>query len=78
MSERLILIGMIEDICPDPCRVVDRILASDFWRDARNDTLEEAAREIEPRNDPNDWTEHAKIRARCAEVVRSLRTGGGE
>jgi hypothetical protein len=35
--------------------------------------LEEAARAVEPRNAPEDWTEYARIKAECADRIRALK-----
>jgi hypothetical protein len=39
---------------------------------ARREALEDAARRIEPRNEPDDWTEYARIRAEAAAAIRAL------
>lgn len=46
-------------------------IASEAGRKA----LERAAEKIEPRNDPSDWTEHAKVRAEAAAQIRALIAG---
>lgn len=38
----------------------------------RASILEEAARRIEPRNEPHDWTDYAKVRAQAAQEIRAL------
>ncbi|HEX7892558.1 MAG TPA: hypothetical protein VF447_00110 [Terriglobales bacterium] len=39
---------------------------------SRAEAFEEAAKLIEPRNAPDDWTDYAKIRAEAADAVRAL------
>jgi hypothetical protein len=85
--ESALIDGGVSDALDVAHEYVDRILA--LPRAAmidpaqiRREALEEAAREIEPRNDPSDWTEYARTRADAARAIRSLidttPTSGGE
>lgn len=42
------------------------------WQASRAVALEEAAKRIEPRNAPDDWTDYAKVRAQAASDIRAL------
>jgi hypothetical protein len=46
----------------------------DFAEASRRAALEEAARAVEPRNSPDDWTDYAVIRAGAAAAIRNLAT----
>ena len=43
-----------------------------IWQASRRTALEEAARAVEPRNSPDDWTDYAVIRAGAAAAIRAL------
>jgi hypothetical protein len=45
-----------------------------LWQASRRGALEEAARAVEPRNSPDDWTDYAVIRAGAAAAIRKLAT----
>jgi hypothetical protein len=51
-------------------------VAWQMWQASRRAAIEEAAKRIEPRNPPDDWTEYAKIRAESAAAIRALSAGG--
>jgi hypothetical protein len=42
------------------------------WQASSRVALEEAARAVEPRNSPDDWTDYAVIRAGAAAAIRNL------
>ena len=42
------------------------------WDEAERQALERAAQQIEPKNEPDDWTEYAGVRAATAAEIRSL------
>ena len=47
-----------------------------FARAVWNAACEEAGKAIEPRNEPDDWTDYAKTKAECAAAVRELKEEG--
>jgi hypothetical protein len=49
------------------------ILARVHSAASRAEVLEQAASLIEPKNEPSDWTEYAKIKAECAAAIRAIK-----